>query len=113
MEKTKTTHETRSPLYDKVTTSPETRPHVEPLSQSAGWGVPQVENPAGLEQLTAPELDVPWLIRNGHGNKQIADRLCIAETTVNFPIKNLVDKLQSNDRTHAVTIAVHRGLLQI
>jgi len=46
-------------------------------------------------------------------NKQIADKLSIAETTVNFHIKNLVDKLGANDRTHAVTIAVRRGLLQV
>jgi DNA-binding NarL/FixJ family response regulator len=67
----------------------------------------------GEEQLTARELEVLRLIRDGHRNKQIADQLCIAETTVNFHIKNLVDKLQANDRTHAVTIAVRRGLLQI
>jgi DNA-binding NarL/FixJ family response regulator len=67
----------------------------------------------GEEQLTARELDVLRLIRDGHRNKQIADQLRIAETTVNFHIKNLVDKLQANDRTHAVTIAVRRGLLQI
>jgi DNA-binding NarL/FixJ family response regulator len=65
----------------------------------------------GEEQLTARELEVLRLIRDGHRNKQIADQLCIAETTVNFHIKNLVDKLQANDRTHAVTIAVRRGLL--
>jgi Response regulator containing a CheY-like receiver domain and an HTH DNA-binding domain len=53
------------------------------------------------------------LIRDGHRNKQIADRLAIAETTVNFHIKNLVDKLGANDRTHAVTIAMRRGLLQL
>jgi len=67
----------------------------------------------GEEQLTARELDVLRLIRDGHRNKQIADRLCIAETTVNFHIKNLVDKLQANDRTHAVTVAVRRGLLEL
>ena len=67
----------------------------------------------GEEQLTARELDVLRLIRDGYRNKQIADQLRIAETTVNFHIKNLVDKLQANDRTHAVTIAVRRGLLQI
>jgi DNA-binding NarL/FixJ family response regulator len=39
--------------------------------------------------------------------------LTIAETTVNFHIKNLVGKLQANDRTHAVTIAVRRGLLEL
>jgi DNA-binding NarL/FixJ family response regulator len=67
----------------------------------------------GEENLTARELDVLRLIRDGHRNKQIADELGIAETTVNFHIKNLVDKLGANDRTHAVTIAIRRGLLEV
>ncbi len=67
----------------------------------------------GEEDLTARELEVLRLIRDGYRNKQIADQLSIAETTVNFHIKNLVDKLGANDRTHAVTIAVRRGLLQM
>jgi DNA-binding NarL/FixJ family response regulator len=67
----------------------------------------------GDDDLTTREMDVLRLIRDGYRNKQIADELTIAETTVNFHIKNLVDKLGANDRTHAVTIAVRRGLLQI
>ena len=67
----------------------------------------------GEEDLTNRELDVLRLIRDGFRNKQIADQLSIAETTVNFHIKNLVDKLQANDRTHAVTIAIRRGLLHV
>ncbi len=67
----------------------------------------------GDENLTDRELEVLRLIRDGHRNKQIADELSIAETTVNFHIKNLVDKLGANDRTHAVTIAVRRGLLAV
>jgi len=67
----------------------------------------------GEDDLTSRELQVLQLIRDGHRNKQIADQLAIAETTVNFHIKNLVEKLQANDRTHAVTIAVRRGLLEI
>ena len=67
----------------------------------------------GEDDLTSRELDVLRLIRDGHRNKQIADQLTIAESTVNFHIKNLVDKLGANDRTHAVMIAVRRGLLQI
>jgi DNA-binding NarL/FixJ family response regulator len=67
----------------------------------------------GEDDLTERELQVLCLIRDGNRNKQIADRLAIAETTVNFHIKNLVDKLQANDRTHAVTLAVRRGLLEI
>ena len=67
----------------------------------------------GKEDLTTRELEVLRLIRDGYRNKQIADQLTIAETTVSFHIKNLVDKLEANDRTHAVTIALRRGLLQI
>ncbi len=65
------------------------------------------------EDLTTRELEVLQLIRDGFRNKQIADQLAIAEATVNFHIKNLVDKLSANDRTHAVTIALRRGLLQV
>lgn len=67
----------------------------------------------GQEDLTSRELEVLSLIRDGNRNKQIADQLSISETTVNFHIKNIVDKLRANDRTHAVTIAVRRGLLEI
>jgi DNA-binding NarL/FixJ family response regulator len=65
----------------------------------------------GEEELTARELQVLTLIRDGYKNKQIAGELTISENTVNFHIKNLVDKLGANDRTHAVTIAIRRGLL--
>jgi DNA-binding NarL/FixJ family response regulator len=67
----------------------------------------------GDEALTPRELEVLQLIRDGSKNKEIAARLNISETTVNFHIKNLVSKLQANDRTHAVTIAIRRGVLQI
>ncbi len=67
----------------------------------------------GEEDLTTRELEVLRLICDGYRNKQIADQLAIAETTVNFHIRNLVDKLGANDRTHAVTIALRRGLLHV
>ena len=67
----------------------------------------------GEEDLTARELEVLQLIRDGCRNKQIADQLSISENTVNFHIKNIVDKLGANDRTHAVTIATRRGLLPL
>jgi DNA-binding NarL/FixJ family response regulator len=65
----------------------------------------------GEDDLTLRELEVLRLIRDGCRNKQIAEQLAIAETTVNFHVKNLVAKLQARDRTHAVTIALRRGLL--
>jgi DNA-binding NarL/FixJ family response regulator len=67
----------------------------------------------GKEDLSDRELQVLKLVRNGKKNKQIADLLDIAETTVNFHIRNIVEKLQANDRTHAVSIAMRRGLLQV
>jgi DNA-binding NarL/FixJ family response regulator len=67
----------------------------------------------GEENLTDRELEVLRLLRDGHRNKQIANELAIAESTVDFHIKNLVGKLGANDRTHAVTIALRRGLLQM
>ena len=67
----------------------------------------------GQEDLSPREIEVLELIRDGNRNKQIADRLSISETTVNYHIKNIVEKLQANDRTHAVTIAVRRGLIHI
>ena len=67
----------------------------------------------GEEDLTAREVEVLRLIHDGYRNKQIADQLAIAETTVNFHIKNIVDKLGANSSTHAVTIALRRGLLQV
>jgi DNA-binding NarL/FixJ family response regulator len=67
----------------------------------------------GEEDLTTRELEVLQLIRDGYRNKQIAGQLAIAETTVNFHIKNIVSKLGANDRTHAVTIALRRGSLQV
>jgi DNA-binding NarL/FixJ family response regulator len=65
------------------------------------------------DDLTRRELEVLDLIRRGHKNKEIAGRLAISETTVNFHIKNLVEKLDANDRTHAVAIAIRRGLLPV
>jgi DNA-binding NarL/FixJ family response regulator len=47
----------------------------------------------GEDELTTREMEVLRLIRDGYRNKQIANQLAISETTVNFHIKNLVDKL--------------------
>jgi DNA-binding NarL/FixJ family response regulator len=67
----------------------------------------------GKEELTLRETEVLSLIRDGTKNKEIGSQLGISETTVNFHIKNIADKLQARDRTHAVTLAVRRGLLEM
>jgi DNA-binding NarL/FixJ family response regulator len=67
----------------------------------------------GNNTLTEREIEVLRMIQNGAKNKEIAAQLNIAEATVNFHIKNIVIRLQANDRTHAVTIAIRRGILQV
>ncbi len=64
------------------------------------------------DELSPRELEVLTLIRDGHRNKQIAYLLSIAETTVNFHIKNVVDKLRATNRSHAMAVAMRRGLLE-
>jgi len=68
---------------------------------------------AADDQLSAREIDVLRLIGEGNANKQIADKLSIAETTVKNHISNILSKLGANDRAHAVTIALNRGIIEL
>ena len=68
---------------------------------------------AADDQLSSREIDVLRLIGEGNANKQIADKLSIAETTVKNHISNILSKLGANDRTHAVTIALQRGIIEL
>jgi len=68
---------------------------------------------AADEELSLREIDVLRLIGEGNANKQIADKLCIAETTVKNHISNILSKLGANDRAHAVTIALQRGIIEL
>jgi DNA-binding NarL/FixJ family response regulator len=68
---------------------------------------------AADDQLSSREIDVLRLIGEGNANKQIADKLSIGETTVKNHISNILSKLGANDRTHAVTIALQRGIIEL
>jgi len=68
---------------------------------------------AADDQLSAREIDVLRLIGEGNANKQIADKLLIAETTVKNHISSILSKLRANDRAHAVTIALQRGIIEL
>jgi DNA-binding NarL/FixJ family response regulator len=65
------------------------------------------------DALTAREMDVLREAGAGNGNKAIADHLGISEETVKVHMKNILSKLDANDRTHAVTIAVKRGIIEL
>ena len=65
------------------------------------------------DALTSREIDVLRLIAGGNANKLIADRLSITEETVKGHVKNILSKLGASDRTHAVTIALKRGIIDL
>jgi DNA-binding NarL/FixJ family response regulator len=63
--------------------------------------------------LTKREIEVLKQVAEGNANKLIAVRLEISEETVKAHMKNILSKLNANDRTHAVTIALKRGIIEI
>ena len=63
--------------------------------------------------LTNREIEVLKQVAEGNANKLIAVRLEISEETVKAHMKNILSKLNANDRTHAVTIALKRGIIEI
>jgi DNA-binding NarL/FixJ family response regulator len=73
----------------------------------------QLADHAGDDGLTAREIEVLRLIAVGNANKVIADRLSITEETVKGHVKNILSKLDANDRTHAVTIGLKRGIIEL
>src|SRR5258706_1796983 len=64
------------------------------------------------EALTPGEIEVLRLIASGNANKEIAARLSITEETVKGRVKNILSKLDANDRTHAAMIGVRRGIIE-
>jgi len=63
--------------------------------------------------LTDREIEVLKEVAAGNANKVIAERLKISEETVKAHMKNILSKLSANDRTHAVTIALKRGMIEL
>ena len=65
------------------------------------------------EDLSPRESEVLSLIAAGNSNKLIADQLAISEDTVKGEVKSILSKLGVNDRTHAVTLALQRGVIEL
>jgi DNA-binding NarL/FixJ family response regulator len=73
----------------------------------------EIAQHAGDNLLTEREIEVLRQVAAGCSNKIIADRLFISEDTVKGHVRNILEKLNANDRTHAVTIAIRRGILEV
>ena len=67
----------------------------------------------GLGPLSARETEVLHYAAAGNSNKRIAAQMAISEETVKAHMKNVLAKLMANDRTHAVTIALKRGIISL
>jgi DNA-binding NarL/FixJ family response regulator len=65
------------------------------------------------DTLTAREIEVLRSVAAGKSNKLIAAELEISEGTVKTHMKSILPKLHASDRTHAVMIALKRGILDL
>jgi DNA-binding NarL/FixJ family response regulator len=80
------------------------------LSAEASY---EVAEHATDDPLTPGEVEILRLIAVGNGNKQIAYQLSITEETVKGRVKSILSKLSASDRTHAATIGLKRGIIQL
>jgi DNA-binding NarL/FixJ family response regulator len=65
------------------------------------------------DTLSEREVEVLRHVAAGNRNREIGERLFIAEETVKVHLKHIMSKLGANDRTHSVTIATRRGFLYL
>ncbi len=67
----------------------------------------------GEDALTEREIQVLRLVAQGNSNKRVATELGVTEETIKAHMSSIIAKLDANDRTHAVTIALRRGILEL
>ena len=65
------------------------------------------------DSLSPRELDVLRLIAAGNGNREVAAQLSLTEDTIKSHVKSILAKLGANVRTHAVTIGLKRGIIEL
>ena len=68
---------------------------------------------ADAEVLSPREIEVLRFVARGDANREIADQLRITEDTVKYHMKSILSKLDAKDRTHAVMLALKRGIIQV
>lgn len=69
--------------------------------------------PSTEERLTSREIVVLREVATGLSNKIVANRLAVSEATIKGHLRSILQKLKANDRTHAVTIAIKRGYIEV
>jgi DNA-binding NarL/FixJ family response regulator len=86
--------------------------HTGKLSLPAGIAAGLMEH-LGDESLSNREVEVLTYVAACNRNRDIAERLFIAEETVKVHVKHIMGKLRANDRTQSVTIAARRGIITL
>lgn len=98
-----------------ITVTPEERERLDEVLARRGIRArncfPQGEKPK--EALSAREMDVISFVAAGYTNRETAAEMFISTETVKSHIRNILPKLNAANRTHAVAIAVARGLLDV
>jgi len=70
-----------------------------------------LKDSTNIESLTTKELQILKLLAGGFSNKEIASSIFLAEGTVKNHVSNILSKLNTRDRTRAVLIAIHQGII--
>lgn len=73
----------------------------------------QIAEHAAADALSEREVEVLRCVARGAANKEVAIQLHISEETVKVHMKHILEKLDATDRTHAVTIALSRGIIEL
>lgn len=73
----------------------------------------EIAEHATADALSEREVEVLRWVARGNANKRVASLLGISEDTVKAHMKSILAKLHANDRTHAVTIALKRGIIDV
>jgi DNA-binding NarL/FixJ family response regulator len=73
----------------------------------------QIAEHVAADALSEREIEVLRCVAQGAANKEVAFRLQISEETVKVHMKHILEKLDVTDRTHAVTIALSRGIIDL
>lgn len=85
---------------------------VEQVGGNDGY-VQQVEIRRPLHLLTRRECEVLQLLADGKSNRGIGEALFISEKTVKNHVSNILQKMNVNDRTQAVVVAIKNGWVEV
>jgi two-component system, NarL family, response regulator DegU len=85
--------------------------HGQAVGEQEGYQKVEVRRP--LHLLTRRECEVLQLLADGKSNRAIGEELYISEKTVKNHVSNILQKMNVNDRTHAVVVAIKNGWVEV